>query len=339
MKAWVRRKFGAADGLVLEDREIPEIGPRDVLVRVHASSLNRRDLLVAEGISVGGEPRLGAIPLSDGAGEVVAIGTDVTRLTVGQRVVGLFRQRWLAGPNRPEDGASDLGGSADGMLAEYVALAADGLCIFPDHLSFAEAATLPCAAAAAWCALFPKASIQPGETVVTLGSGVVSLFVTQLAAIAGARVIVLTSRVQNNDRLRDLGATHVVDWTGNNSWHESVLALTDGLGADILIETCGAGTYPESLRALRSGGRLSIVGILNGLREDAPTFDTIFFRDLTVRAVQPGSRLDLEALLRAIAASLLRPVIDSSFPFHEAPQAFARLAAGSPFGKVVVRHG
>jgi NADPH:quinone reductase-like Zn-dependent oxidoreductase len=209
MRAWVRRKFGAVGGLLLEERAIPEIGPRDVLVRVHASSLNRRDLLVAEGISVGGEPRLGAIPLSDGAGEVVAIGTGVSRIKVG-----------------------------------------------------------------------------------------------------------------------------------NKSWHRSVLALTDGLGADILIETGGAGTYPESLRALRPGGRLSIVGILNGVREDAPTFDTIFFRDLTVRAVQPGSRLDLEALLRTIAASLLRPVIDSSFAFHDAPQAFARLAEGSPFGKiVVVRHG
>jgi NADPH:quinone reductase-like Zn-dependent oxidoreductase len=326
------------DGLVLEERAIPEIGPCDVLVRVHASSLNRRDLLVAEGISVGGEPRLGAIPLSDGAGEVVATGTGVSRLKVGQGVIGLFRQRWLSGPNRPEDSISDLGCHADGMLAEFVALAEDGLCPFPDHLSFAEAATLPCAAAAAWCALFPKASMNPGETVVTLGTGAVSLFVTQLAAAAGARVIVLTSRPQNAGRLRDLGATHVVDWTGNKFWHRSVLALTDGLGADILIETGGAATYPESLRALRPGGRLSIVGILNGLREEAPTFDTIFFRDLTVRAVQPGSRLDLEALLRAIAASLLRPVIDSSFAFDDARQAFARLAEGGPFGKIVVRH-
>ena len=338
MKAWVRNSWGD-DGLSLQERPVPTIGPHDALVRIRATSLNRRDLVVAAGISVGGEPRLGAIPLSDGAGEIVAVGSAVTRLKVGQRVVALFRQRWLAGPNRPEDGISDLGGHADGLLAEMVALPADGLCPIPDHLTYAQAATLPCAAATAWCALFPKAGLQPGETVVTLGTGGVSLFVLQLAVAAGARVIVLTSRPALADRLSALGASAVVDLSKNAAWHQSVMALTGGAGADIVVETGGAGSYPESLRALRAGGRLSIVGILSGLEESEPTFASIFFRDLTVKAVQPGSRLDLEALLRAIETSRLVPTVDRHFAFADAPAALLYLASGQAFGKIVIDHG
>ena len=339
MWVWSWRGFGALEHLQQERRPIPKVGPDQVLVRVKANSLNQRDIMVGNGGLPSAAMSSGLIPLSDGAGQVVETGEGVSGLKVGDRVIGIFRQRWLSGPVRPADTVSDLGGATDGMLAEYVVLDESGLVRFPEHLSYTEAATLPCAAATAWCALFPKSRFQAGETMLTLGTGSVSLFAIQFARAAGGRAIVTSSSGERGERAIALGASSCVDYARNPEWDEEVRALTGGLGADVVVETGGAATYARSLASAAVSGRVALVGLMTGMDDPGGSFSSIFRRDLTVRAVQPGSRLDLEAMLRAIDAASLRPVIDSSVPFDAAPDAYRRLASGDAFGKVVIKHG
>jgi NADPH:quinone reductase-like Zn-dependent oxidoreductase len=338
MRVWRWKKFGSLDGLVVEKAPIPQAGPGQVLVRMWANSLNQRDLMIGRGTLPSAALPSGLIPLSDGAGEVAATGAGVNHLKVGDRVIGLFRQRWLSGPVIPEDRVSDLGGGVDGMLAEFVVLAETGLVPFPRHLSFAEAATLPCAAVTAWCALFPKSGLRPGETVLTLGTGTVSLFTVQLAVASGARVIVTTSSDERGERVKEMGAAGFINYRKQPDWHLAALEQTGGAGAGVVIETGGAATYLNSLNSAAVSGRVALVGLITGMAEPGGSFAAIFRRNLTVRAVQPGSRLDLEALLQAIDAAKLRPMIDRAFPFTSAREAFGRLASGEAFGKVVIEH-
>jgi NADPH:quinone reductase-like Zn-dependent oxidoreductase len=338
MKAWAWKSFGTLDGLVLERRPIPSPGPGEALVRVRANSLNQRDLMVGRGALPSVAMKAGLIPLSDGAGEVVAVGDGVSSLHVGDRVVGIFRQRWQSGPVVPADTVSDLGGGAQGMLAEYVCLSANGLVRFPDHLSFAEAATLPCAGVTAWSALFVKGALRPGETMLALGTGGVSIFAIQLAVAAGARALVTTSSAERGERARTLGAAEWVNYRDSPAWHEAVLELTGGHGADLVVENGGAATYLNSLQAAAISGRVALVGLMTGMADPGGSFATIFRRDLTVRPVQNGSRLDLEALMRMVEVTQLRPVIDRSFAFSAAPDAYRRLESGAAFGKVVIEH-
>ncbi|MDB5970355.1 MAG: NADPH:quinone reductase [Hydrocarboniphaga sp.] len=336
MKAWSWHSFGSLDGLQLESRPMPRPGPGEVLVRLRANSINQRDLMAARGAL----PRNGqskVVPLCDGAGEVVEVGEGVLSIGVGERVIGTFFQRWLAGALQRENTGTTLGSDVDGLLREYAVLPETGVLRFPAHLSYAEAATLPCAAVTAWSALFTKCALQPGETVLTLGSGGVSLFALQLARAAGARVIVTTSSDERGERLRQLGADGVVNYR-NADWPQQVRALSGGNGVDVVVENGGGGTYVQSLTAAAWHARIAIVGLITGFTDPGGSLMPILLNDLTVRAVQVGSRTDTENLLRFIGTAQLRPLIDSRFGFDDAPAAYRRLDSGEAFGKVVIEH-
>lgn len=336
MRAWSWRSFGSLDGLQLETRPRPQPGPGEVLVRLRASSINQRDLMAARGqLPRNGPP--GVVPLCDGAGEVVALGEGVRSLSLGDRVINTFYPRWASGPLRPEYVGVSFGSDVDGLLREYAVLPESGALRFPGHLSFAEAATLTCAGVTAWSALFTKSLLQPGETVLTLGGGSVSLFALQMAKAAGARVIVTTSSDARAERLQALGADGVIDYR-NADWPRRVRELTDGKGVDVVVETAGGGTYVQSLEASAWHGRIAIVGLVTGFADPGGSIMPILLNNLTVRAVQVGSRADTEALLRFIEVTRLKPIIDSRFGFDHAHQAYRRFDSGEAFGKVIIEH-
>lgn len=328
---------GSIEGLSLHSRTKPTPGPGEVLLRVRANALNARDLMVMHGIPVGMPIRPGLVPLSDGAGEIAAVGAGVTRWREGDRAVAIFRQHWLAG-SPPESGAaSDLGGGCDGMASEYVVLNAEGLLPIPDGLSFAEAATLPCAGITAWNALM-KAQLQPGATVLIQGTGGVSLFALQFARMMGLRVIATTSSAEKITLLKNLGAAHVINYREREDWDVAVQEVCGGV--DLVVEVGGLGTLKRSVNALVYGGQISIVGLLTGFPacDGAEIFGSIFARAATLRPIAIGSREDFSAMLRAIAHNSLHPHIDRAFAFEQLPDALRHLAAASHIGKIVIDH-
>jgi NADPH:quinone reductase-like Zn-dependent oxidoreductase len=338
-RSWHVERFDDLNGLALRRDELPTPGPRQALVRVHASSVNQRDLMVARGFPAGGPPRPGLIPLSDGAGSVVAVGEGTTRVAVGTRVAAAFRQGWIDGASLSAQSCNDLGAGLDGMLTEYAVFSEEGLVTLPQHLSYEEGATLPCAALTAWNALFVKNSVGPGDVVLTQGSGGVSVFALQFAKLAGARVIVTTSSPEKAERLRGLGADEVIDYRAQPDWQLEVLRRTSGNGADVVVEIGGPGTLPRSLAACREGGRVVLVGLLTGFDADLHgAFMTAFIRDVTLNSVHVGSRRSFEAMNRAIDQAMLRPVIGSTFGFEDAPEAYRHMAGGKHFGKIVITH-
>jgi NADPH:quinone reductase-like Zn-dependent oxidoreductase len=313
-------------------------GPGEVLVRVRAVSLNFRDLMILGGKYSRGGVRPGMVPVSDGAGEVAAVGPGVTRVKVGDRVAGIFHQAWLAGETSDAAVGRALGGDVDGMLAEQVVLPADGVVHVPEHLSFQEAATLPCAAVTAWDALFngPR-PVRPGDTVLTLGTGGVSVFAIQFATAAGARVIVTSSSDAKLGRAKELGAAHGINYKSTPDWEQAALKLTAGRGVDHVVEVGGAGTMARSLQAARRGGTVSVIGALSGGGQIDPM--VVLIRGVVLRGVYVGSRATFEAMNRAIDVHQLRPVIDRVFPFEQAGAAYAHQASGAHFGKVVISVG
>ncbi len=323
------------DTLSLVQRPGPRPGPGQVLVRMRAASLNYRDLLVAAGTYTRGPVKRPLVPLSDGAGEIVEVGAGVTRLRPGERVAGAFFQRWVDGRFDAEKGASALGGAIDGVLAEEVVLEADAAVRIPDHLSFEEAATLPCAAVTAWVGLVALGGLRAGDTVLAQGTGGVSIFALQLAKMLGARVILTSSHDEKLARGKALGADAVVNYRTTPGWDEAVLALTGGRGVDHVLEVGGAATLPRSLRALRDGGHLALVGLLGGARAD-PALAAQNGRGIRVDSVFVGSVRHFEAMNEAIARASLRPVVDRVFPFEEARRAYEHLRSGAHLGKVVV---
>lgn len=327
-------ELGAEADLVLtSDRPMPVPGRGEILVRMRATSLNYRDLLVRQGRYRGGlQPNL--IPLSDGAGEVAASGEGVTAFKPGERVAGTFFPRWTGGAVSAEAVASALGGSEHGVLAEYITLAETAVVAVPDHLSFEEAATLPCAALTAWHAVVECAHIRAGDTVLVLGTGGVSLFALQFARLAGARVLITSSSDDKLARAQALGADGRINYRSTPEWDQEVLRLTGGRGVDLVVEVGGAGTLERSLRAVRVGGTIAVIGVLSG----AGTIDPrpLLGRSARLQGIYVGSREMFIAMNRAIAAHALHPVIDRVFPFDEAPQAYAHLAAAGHFGKVVI---
>jgi NADPH:quinone reductase-like Zn-dependent oxidoreductase len=274
---------------------------------------------------------------SDGAGEVVAVGENVTRAKVGDRIAAAIFPHWIDGPFGLEYSAQ-LGGSLDGMLTEYALLAEDAAVHIPDHLSFEEAATLPCAAVTAWNALCGSVPLLPGQTVLTLGSGGVSLFALQLAKLFGARVIATTSSADKAERLKALGADEVINYATAPDWHVAVRALTGGRGADVVVEVGGAGTLEKSLKATAAEGQISVVGSLS---KGISTIDVgaISATVVKMHRIAVGSRAQFNSMNRAVAMHRLRPVIDRVFPFREAVEAFRYYEAGSYFGKIVISDG
>jgi NADPH:quinone reductase-like Zn-dependent oxidoreductase len=330
-----RLQAAGIDGLAEVELPMPKPGPRQVLVKVAACSLNFRDLAIALGTyRMPTKPDL--VPLSDGAGEVIEIGPGVTRVKAGDRVAGCFFQRWFGGPPAADTHVSALGGGLDGMLAQYVVLEQDGVVALPAHLTFEEAATLPCAAVTAWHALAEHARIVAGETVLVQGTGGVSIFALQLARLMGARVIVTSSSDEKLARAKALGAAHGVNYKATPEWDKAVVELTGG-GVDHVVEVGGPGTLARSLRAIRVGGKITLIGVLAGAAEINPML--IFSRRANVQGISVGSTQMFEAMNRAIAASGLKPIIDKVFAFGEAPAAYRHLQSAQHFGKVVIRVG
>ena len=335
MKAWRFLKAFGLENLECVELAEPIPGPGQAVVRVRACSLNYRDLVVSKG-SYGRAVKPPLTPLSDGAGEVVAVGEGVTRVKAGDRVAAIFMQGWLDGPPDDAKAASALGGAIDGMLAEHVCLDAAGLVRFPEHLSFAEAASLPCAAVTAWHSLFVSGNLQPGQSVLVQGTGGVSIFALQFAKQAGARVIATTSgKDGKEERLRALGADAVVNYRTTPEWDRAARDFTGGVGVDHVIEVGGAGTLPLSMKAVRRGGHIALIGVLSGAGEVDPRF--IFLKQLKIQGIYVGSRQMFEDMNQAIGVSGMRPVVDRVFGFDEIREAMAYLESGAHFGKVCVR--
>lgn len=328
----IEKDFGI-DALQLKEKPLPEPGPGQVLVRMRAAALNYRDLLMIGGSYARNLP-LPLIPLSDGAGDVVAAGAGVTRWQPGDRVAGTFFQDWDAGRITAEVPKSALGGAVDGVLAEYALFRERGLVPLPPHLSFEEGATLPCAALTAWHCL-ASGGIRCGDTILTLGTGGVSIFALQFARAAGARVIATTGSAAKAAHLRELGASEVINYRNEPAWEKRVLELTGGTGVDIVVEVGGAGTLAQSMKACRMGGQISLIGVLAGQQGEVSPLPAVM-KNIRIQGIYVGPREMFETMNRAIGLHGIRPVIDRTFPFTEAREACRYLQSGAHFGKVVV---
>lgn len=336
MKAYEIISGTSVDAIRLTERPAPTAKAGQVVIGLRAASLNYRDVLNISGPQDGSAKITGIIPGSDGAGVVTAVGEGVTRLQVGDRVAGAFMPDWISGPMTPEAQASALGGSVDGVLAEQIALPATGVVKIPEHLSFEEASTLPCAGVTAWYALFVGGHILPGDTVLLLGTGGVSMFSLQFAKMAGARVIITSSSDEKLARAKALGADHTINYRDHPDWQKIVLDLTAGKGADHAVEVGGPNTLNKTLEAVRVGGSISLMGVLTGFNASVATV-LILHKNIKIQGTYVGSVAMLEAMNRAIALHRMQPVIDRVFPFERATDALEYLKSGSHFGKVVIR--
>jgi NADPH:quinone reductase-like Zn-dependent oxidoreductase len=335
MRAYtVAEPFGI-DALKLIGRPDPQPGPRQVLVRMRAISLNYRDLLVINGVWRPKEPR---IPASDGVGEVIGVGAGVTRVQLGDRVAGIFYPGWIDGDVTPEKlQAPSLGGSgADGTLAELVVFDEEAVVKVPAHLSDEEAATLPLAGVTAWHAIVRRSGVKKGETVLVQGTGGVSLFAAQFALLLGAQVIVTSSSDEKLRRARELGAVGGINYKTSPAWDERALAMTEGRGVDHVIEVVGADNLTRSLNAVRMSGTISVIGLLGGTSAQIETFGFVE-KNVRLHGILVGSREMFEEMNQAIAEQTLQPIVDSVFGFDEVPAALRYLETGSHFGKVCVR--
>ncbi|HET7059264.1 MAG TPA: NAD(P)-dependent alcohol dehydrogenase [Nitrospiraceae bacterium] len=334
MKVYQIHSYSGPDGLTLVERPEPIPAAGQILIRVRAASLNYRDLMVVRG-EYGGSQRTNLIPLSDGAGEVIGVGEGVTRVKIGDRVAGNVFQTWLAGDITSENMKEDLGVGIDGMLAQYVMLSADGVVHLPPHLTYEEGATLPCAALTAWNALVVQGGVKAGDTVLILGTGGVAIFALQFAKLHGARVIVTSGSDVKLSRARALGADETINYTDTPHWERTVWELTGKRGVDHVIEVGGAGTLEKSLRSVRYGGRVSLIGVLSGLGGTVNPLP-VLFKSVTMQGIYIGSREMFETMNRAITQAALKPLIDRVFPFAEAPEAYRYLHTAAHMGKVVI---
>lgn len=333
MKIYRLENGSGFDSLQPSERPDPEPGPREVLLRLRAVSLNYRDLAILRG-TYGNFPRP-LVPVSDGVGEVVAVGPEVRRFKVGDRVVPAYVPDWIRGGPTAETSRRRLGGPLDGLLREYACVHEDAAISAPAHLTDAEAATLPIAGVTAWHALFTLGRVGPGDTVVVQGTGGVSLYALQLARLAGARVIITSRSGDKLERAVGLGAAHGIHTREHPDWAARVLLLTGARGADHVLDVVGGEGVERSIEATRVGGTVSLVGFLES---PAVRFDLRRALQKVVRlqAISTGSREDLESLGRALTEHGARPVVDRVFPFSEARAAFEYLASGAQFGKVVI---
>lgn len=328
------------DNLKRVERPDPQVGPGSapapgkVLLRMQAWSLNYRDLLVVKGQYAPKLP-LPFVPLSDGVGEVVAVGPGVSRVAVGDRVAAIFMQNWLDGEVTEANAGSALGAALPGLAAEFVVLDADGVVPVPPHLSNEEGATLPCAAVTAWHAVVFGGRVKAGDTVLVQGTGGVSLFALQFAAHKGARVIATSSSDAKLERVRQLGAAETINYRSTPEWGKRARELTAGRGVDHVVEVGGAGTMAQSLRAVRMAGRISLIGVLSGMGQFDPI--PILMRNICVQGIFVGSRAMFEEMNATIASAKLRPVVDRVFPFDQLPDALRHMESGAHFGKIVLR--
>lgn len=333
MKAYEIREFGI-ENLSITERPDPEPGENEVLVRFKAASLNYRDLLMVTGRY---DPNLSrpVVPFSDGAGEVVGVGSGVTLWKEGDRVMPIFMQGWIDGDIDFEKARTALGGDRDGVLAEYGVFGEEGLVRIPGHLSYEEAATLPCAALTAWHALVVSGGLQKDETVLLQGTGGVSIFALQFTRNFGAKSIITSSSDEKLGRADILGADHLFNYSENPSWDEAALVFTGRQGVDHVVEVGGAGTLPRSLRAVRMAGHIALIGVLSGGGTVDPM--QILMKSVRLHGIFVGSRTMFEDMNRRISDEYLKPVVDRVFGFNEVREALALMREGGHFGKIVVK--
>ncbi len=335
-KAQAVRTIGGAsiDALVVDEVPVPEPGPGEVLVAIQAVSLNFRDLAVV----TGRYPRNVSQPTiiaSDGSGEVIATGDAVTAFKTGDRVAGSFFQKWITGPFDREYGASALGGAIDGVLTQFRVFPQEGLVRIPEHFSYQEGATLPCAGLTAWNALVPTAHVQACDTVLLLGTGGVSMFGLQFAKMHGARAIITSSSDEKLARARALGADETINYKTTPEWDKEVLRLTGGKGVDIVLEVGGGETFPRSMNSVRASGQIAVIGVLSGVMGAIPV-GLIGLQTLSVRGIFVGSVAMFEDMNRAITANQLHPAIDRVFSFEQSLDALRYMESAQHLGKIVI---
>ncbi len=334
MRCYELTELDGPQSLHLVERPEESPGPRQVKIRVHAASLNYRDLMIANGRY---NPRqwLPLVPLSDAAGEILAVGAEVERWHPGDRVATCFFANWDAGPLTRTAQKSARGGGIDGVLSQEIVVDADGLVAVPPSLSWEEAATLPCAAVTAWHAVIEVAAVQPGQTVLLLGTGGVSLFALQFAKLAGARTIITSSSDSKLQRAQQMGADHGINYREQSAWDEEVLKLTQGQGVDVVVEVGGPGTLPRSMNCCKAGGTIALIGVLS---EPAGQVNPLplLMNAIRLQGIFVGHRVMFERMIRAIAVHELHPMVDRVFAFDEAPEAYRWMADGSHFGKLVI---
>lgn len=335
MKVWQVAREWSIDGLEQVEQPEPVPGPGQVAVRMRAASLNYRDLLTVTG--KGGAFKLPLVPFSDGAGEVAAVGAGVTRIAVGDRVCPLFFQSWIDGKVSAASRRYALGGTRPGVLQEIMLLDAEGVSRIPSHLSFQEAATLPCAGLTAWRALFEEAGVRPGDTVLVQGTGGVSIFALQLAKLAGASVIVTSSSDEKLARARALGADHTINYRAVPEWGKAAAEWAGG-GVDHVVEVGGKDTFGQSLEAAQVGGTILVIGVLTGFSQQI-AMPSLFGKNLRVIGLSVGSRRMFETMMAAIDRNRMKPVIDRVFGFDHVPEALRLMQQGGHFGKIVVEFG
>ncbi|MEP7074380.1 MAG: NAD(P)-dependent alcohol dehydrogenase [Acidobacteriota bacterium] len=337
MKAYQVQEFGI-DKLAWAEQALPEPGSREVVVKFHAASVNYRDLMVISG-AYNPRMKLPAIPFSDGAGEITGVGGEVTKWKIGDRVMPIFVQGWIDGGPSEEKRRTALGAGPQwqGVLREFGAFSEHGLTRIPEHLSYEEASTLPCAAITAWQALVVSGGLKAGDTVLTLGTGGVSVFALQIAKMFGAQVISTSSSDEKLERMRTLGADEIINYKSREDWDAAVLELTGKRGVDHVVEVGGGGTLSRSINSVRVGGHVALIGAL----EAAGNFSyvPIFMKQIRLHGIFTGSRAMFEDMNRAITAANLQPVVDHVFPFDEVQAALTHMQSGSHFGKIVVRIG
>jgi NADPH:quinone reductase-like Zn-dependent oxidoreductase len=335
MKAVRIHQLGGPEGLTLDGVPEPTPGPGEVAVRVRATSLNYRDLMVLKG-QYNPKLALPAVPLSDGAGEVSGVGPGVSRFHEGDRVAAAFMPGWVDGGVTDAKARTALGAGGLGMLAETVVLPAEGVVAIPPHLTFEEAATLPCAAVTAWHALVTEGNLKAGDTVLVQGTGGVSLFALQFARMHGARVIATSGSDEKLERALRLGASDGVNYKTTPDWDKAARSLTGGEGVDHVVEVGGAGTLSRSLRAVKPGGRVSLIGVLTGGASEVNIMP-VLMKNLGIQGIFVGSVAMFEAMNRAISLAAMRPVVDRVVPVDQAAEAYRHMAAGAHFGKIVIR--
>jgi len=337
MKVFQLQDNWSIDNLTLTERPQPEPGPGQVLLKMKAASLNYRDLVVPQrgyGKLTGTLP---LIPISDGVGEVIAIGEGVGRVAVGDRVCPLMIQSWISGPPTMERLTSTLGGPLDGVMTEYMVLSEQGVVKTSEHLSDEEASALPCAALTAWSAVVTDVQVKAGDRVLVLGTGGVSLFALQFAKLLGAHVIVTSSSDDKLQRAVNLGADEGLNYVSTPEWGKEVRRMAGADGVDLIVEVGGQKTLPQSLRAIRAGGTISLIGVLSGLNMDV-SLGLIVIRKVRLQGITVGNRDGMEAMMRAMSQHAVKPVIDRTFTFEELREALDYLARGAHFGKVCIRH-
>lgn len=323
------------DALKLNERQPAALGARQVRVRIKASSLNYRDLMTVLFGGMGG--KLPLIPNSDGCGEIIETGSEVTRCKTGDRVITTFFQHWLDGKITADVMQSALGGALDGVLAEEIVVDEPGVVALPDYMSFEEGATLPCAALTAWHSMVVKGGLKAGDIVLLQGTGGVSMFGLQFATMHGARAIVTSSSDKKLERVKALGAWQTINYKTDPDWEKTVLKLTDGLGVDQVVEVGGAGTLEKSLTATRFGGMVGLIGVLTGFG-GAVNPDAVLRKSINLQGIYVGSRAMFEDMNRALSAHQTKPLIDQTFDFANAPDAYRCLEQQGHFGKVVIRY-